>query len=111
MEWDPNTPSVKLKQGAPNKIGSLYEVKSLWKGQEQLLEYKITEYEEMRKIVVKGENFITSAVDEILFEEKHPGTNVTYLSNIELRHLFKVATPFILKDLQKLAQTAESGFR
>jgi hypothetical protein len=69
------------------------------------------EYQEFKKIAVKGENFTTSTVDEIIFEEKHPGTNVTYIADIQLRHVLKILTPFIRKDLDKLAETAEQGFR
>lgn len=41
----------------------------------------------------------TRTVDEIVFEEKHPGTNVTYIADIQLRHVLKLFTPFIRKDL------------
>mgnify|MGYP002862363319 CR=1 FL=1 len=34
-KWDPNTTSVILKKETPNKIGSLYDVKTLFKGEEK----------------------------------------------------------------------------
>lgn len=69
------------------------------------------EYQEFKKIVVEGQNFSTRTVDEINFEEKAPGTNVTYIADIQLRHVLKIFTPFIRKDLDKIAETAEQGFR
>lgn len=71
----------------------------------------MTEYEKFKKITLETSNFTTSTVDTISFEQKTPGTNVTYTADICLRHVFKVATPFIMDDLNKLAQTAEAGFR
>jgi uncharacterized protein YndB with AHSA1/START domain len=34
-EWDPNTPYVKLTKATPEKIGSLYDVKTMFKGKAQ----------------------------------------------------------------------------
>lgn len=110
-EWDPNTPYVKLMKETPQKIGSLYDVKTLWKGKVHEFEYKMVEYEKFKKVTFETSNFTTSTVDQITFEEKLPGTNVTYTGDICLRHVFKVITPLIMDDLNKLAQTAEAGFR
>ncbi len=39
------------------------------------------------------------------------GTDIKYVANISLRHVFKLLTPLIMGDLRKMAADAEVGIK
>lgn len=71
----------------------------------------MTEFVPNKKIAVRGQNSTTTVVDEIHLASKDQGTQITYVADIALRHVFWVFTPLIKGDLAKMAAEAEQGMR
>lgn len=75
--------------------------------------YKVLEFKLNKYIKLKGENDLVEAVDEIFFEpsDKPNTTKVTYKADISLKGVGWLITPFIVKDLEKIAVDCEAGMK
>ena len=72
VEWDPGVRKAKLAQTFPKKIGTTYDLITVFNGTEADVVYRIIEYDKLSKITLKGENKMITAIDEIFFKPKGP---------------------------------------
>lgn len=50
-------------------------------------------------------------IDEIHLSPKDQGTEIKYVADISLKHVFKLFTPLIMGDLRQMAVEAEKGMK
>lgn len=55
-EWDPNVKSAKLSKSTENRVGSIYDLVTIFNGNESDIQYHMTGYEEYKKIELYGKN-------------------------------------------------------
>lgn len=111
MEWDPNVKKSKLIKETNNKVGSEYALVTIWGDKQNDIVYTVLEYKHNKYIKLKGENNLVEAIDEIFFEpgDKPNKTKVSYKADISLKGVGWLITPFIVKDLEKIAVDCEAG--
>lgn len=114
-QWDPNTPACQVRKSVEGKVGSVYDITSLFNGSESQLVYTTRAYTKTDKegyISLYGENNMIRALDEITCRSRGSNkTELEYKADICLRGIAVLVTPFILRPLSKLAEVARVGCR
>jgi len=103
-QWDPSTKSIVPTGTTSEQAGAKYKLTSLFNGKETELDYELTEVTPLKRIAAQGMNMTTFVLDEMNFKEVPNGTEIHYMADISLRHVFKLFTPWIKGDLEKMAQ-------
>jgi carbon monoxide dehydrogenase subunit G len=73
------------------------------------MEYRVSELEPMRRVVLTGSGSGVSAVDEIRFERSSTGTHIDYTADIRLGGLLRLVQPFLGGSFRKIAKDALAG--
>jgi carbon monoxide dehydrogenase subunit G len=73
------------------------------------MEYRITEYERPRRVVLVGEGSGVATVDDIHFERVGDRTVVDYMAEIRLGGLLRLAQPFLGGAFRRIGQQAAEG--
>ena len=73
------------------------------------MEYRITEYERPRRVVLVGEGSGVATVDDIRFERIGDRTVVDYIADIRLGGLLRLAQPFLGGAFRRIGQQAAEG--
>ncbi len=112
-EWDLSiTESVHVNDGEPIQVGALFRVTTSMAGHETPMDYETVELERPQRIVLRGENEAAVSEDTITITPRADGgCDVTYLADIELKGVRKIATPAMSVALQRLGAKAKSGLQ
>ena len=113
QEWDPNVRTSKIGIEKPGRVGTTYDLVTVFKGNESDITYTLLEYDPCRRLVVRGKTSMITASDDITFKEVGEGeaTEIHYSSEISLNHVLSIFNMFIRKDLEQLAVSTEEGMR
>lgn len=106
-QWDPATVSARrLDDNGPVGVGSRFELQMKIAGRENAIEYEITEFEAPRRVVLRGENSGSVAIDEITVEPRDGGSRVTYEADVGMKGAFKLATPLFGPVFKRMGDAA-----
>jgi len=110
-DWDPGVAtSVPLDPG-PVAVGSRYQL-GIRRGEGvATMEYVVTAYEPLRRVVLAGEGAGVAAVDDIRFEATPGGTRIDYMADIRLRGVRRLATPFAGGMIAKIVRQGRDGMQ
>jgi uncharacterized protein YndB with AHSA1/START domain len=101
-EWDPPTVST-VRTGGDGGLGTTYHNVSKFLGSETEVDYVVTEYDEHRRLQLKGDAGSVQLLDTITFEATATGTAVTYHAEFEPQGAAKLAEPLLPLGLKVLA--------
>ena len=108
-EWDPNTTEAQRLGNAPPGLGARFALEVRMGGRTAPMEYRITEYERPRRVVLVGEGSGVATVDDIRFERIGDRTVVDYTADIRLGGLLRLAQPFLGGSFRRIGQQAADG--
>lgn len=105
--WDPATISARrVDDDGPIGVGSRFELQMRIMGRENAIEYEITDFEPPRRVVLRGENSGSVAIDEITVEPHEGGSRVTYEADVSMKGLFKAFAPAFVPVFKKMGDSA-----
>jgi carbon monoxide dehydrogenase subunit G len=111
-DWDPGVAtSVPLDPG-PVAVGSRYQLGIRRGDNVASMEYVVTAFEPLRRVVLAGEGSGVSAVDDIRFEATPGGgTRIDYMADIRLRGVRRLAAPFAGGAIAKIVRQGRDGMQ
>lgn len=110
-QWDPGIAEARKITTEPTCQGSEFEVIALFRGKRQRFHYVVTAFEPDRRVVLTGEGEKAHSVDEITFEPTGDGTRIVYVADIRLRRIGRVAEPFLVPIMNRMADAALAGLK
>jgi carbon monoxide dehydrogenase subunit G len=109
QEWDPGVATARRIDDGPVAVGARYELGVRMGGRVAAMEYRITELDRPRRVVLIGTGSNVDAVDDIRFEHSGDGTVIDYTADIRLGGLLRFAQPFLGGSFAKVARDAAGG--
>lgn len=110
-QWDPGVAWAERLDAGPLGVGSRYRLGVRMAGRVAPMEYVVTAFEPLRRVVLAGTGAGVAAVDEIAFEATPTGTRIDYTADIQLRGVMRLATPFAGGALTRIARAARDGMQ
>ena len=110
-EWDPGVVEAEPINPGPPHTGSRFRVVVSAAGRKMPLEYRITELEAPRRVLLVAETSILKSVDEITVEPAPGGATVTYDANLELLGPFRIFNPALAVVFNRVGDRAAAGLR
>jgi carbon monoxide dehydrogenase subunit G len=108
-EWDPGIVEARRVTPAPTAVGSRFEVIAVFRERRQRFEYVVTEYEEGRRIALRGEGEKALSDDVITVAPGDRGARVGYEADLRLKGLYRVAEPFLGSAVERMGDAALDG--
>lgn len=110
-DWDPGIVEARRLTDGPTAVGSRFEVVAEFRGKHQRFEYVVTEYEEGRRIALRGEGE-KALSDDVITVGGHDGhTHVVYEADIRLKGVYRLAEPFLRGTFAKMGDDALAGLK
>jgi hypothetical protein len=95
----------------PLGVGARYRLGIRIGGRVAPMDYLVTAFEPLRRVVLAGRGSGVDAEDEIVFEATPTGTRIDYTADIRLRGVMRLATPFAAGALARIARDARNGMQ
>lgn len=111
QRWDPGTATSESVDGGPPRVGARYRLGVRMAGRVAPMEYRITDFEPPRRVVLRGEGSHVAAVDDIRFTATPTGTAIDYTADIRLTGLLRFIQPFLGRAFASIGQEAAAGMR
>jgi len=111
MYWDPGVATSERIGTGPVAVGARYTLGVRMRGKVAPMEYRVSELDPGRRVVLIGEGSGVSAVDEIRFEPAGTGTRIDYTADIRLGGWMRLAQPFVGGAFEKIAKDALGGMQ
>jgi carbon monoxide dehydrogenase subunit G len=112
-QWDPGVVAAeRVGEGdpAPNGVGAEYRLTVTFRGTESEMTYRTTVYRRPDRIVLEGVGPRIAATDTIAFAPVDGGgTRITYVADLRLTGLAKVAEPFLRGSFDEMGRRALAG--
>lgn len=108
-EWDPGIARSEQTGGAGLEIGATYAVTAVFNGREIPMEYRVTDLEPGRRVVLAGEGATVTAVDDIRFSTSGTGTRIDYSADLRLKGLLRLTEPLLGGAFRRLIDAAMAG--
>ena len=108
-EWDLNTTDAARLGTEPPGLGARFALEVRMGRRTAPMEYRITEYDRPRRVVLVGEGSGVMTVDDIRFEQVGERTVVDYMADIRLGGLLRLAQPFLGGAIRRIGQQAAEG--
>jgi carbon monoxide dehydrogenase subunit G len=103
VRWDPGTRSCDRQDTGPVRVGSTWRNVSEFMGRQTELLYRL-DVAERGHLTFTGTNTGATSTDDISVQDTTQGhSEVTYRADIVLRGLARLATPFIRRALDRVA--------
>jgi carbon monoxide dehydrogenase subunit G len=110
-EWDPNTVSARRIDSGGLGVGARFALDVKIGRRTVPMEYRITENEAPRKVVLVGEGGGVWSQDVITFTDVPDGTRVDYGAEIRLGGLLGLAQPLLGPALARIGRGAVEGMQ
>lgn len=110
-QWDPGVASAERTDAGPLGVGASYRLGIRRGGRVAPMDYQVTAFEPLRRVVLAGRGSGVDAEDEIVFEATPTGTRIDYTADIRLRGVMRLATPFAGGALARIARDARDGMQ
>lgn len=115
LNWDPGCTSSVVSKSSPvtSGLGTIYDLVTVFQGQESEMKYEITEYTYPTTVTLVGSSDTVKAVDTVTVTAgSSAGTaTVEYKADIRLKGLLKLATPFVRGSILALGDPAIQGMK
>jgi carbon monoxide dehydrogenase subunit G len=108
-EWDPGVAAARRIDGGPVAVGARYDLGVRMGGRVAPMQYRITELDRPRRVVLVGAGTNVDAVDDIRFERSGEWTVIDYTAEIRLGGLLRFAQPFLGGSFARIARDAAGG--
>jgi carbon monoxide dehydrogenase subunit G len=109
--WDPGVASAERMDAGLLGVGARYRLGIRIGGRVAPMDYLVTAFEPLRRVVLAGRGSGVDAEDEIVFEATPTGTRIDYTADIRLRGVMRLATPFAAGALARIARDARNGMQ
>lgn len=111
-EWDPGVASAERIGAGDIGPGARFRLGVRQGNRVVPMEYRITDYEPPRRVVLVGEGSGISAVDELRFEAGPDGGSVVdYTADIRLHGLLRLVQPLLGGTFRRIAEDASDGIQ
>jgi carbon monoxide dehydrogenase subunit G len=110
-EWDPGIAEARRITDGPIGIGTEFDVVALFRGSRVPFRYRVTAYEENRRIVLDGEGAKARSTDEITFEPAAAGTRIVYEAELRLRGVRRALELFLGVTFEEMGRKAMVGLK
>ena len=110
-QWDPGVASAERIDAGPLGVGARYRLGIRISGRVAPMDYEVTVFEPLRRVVLGGTGSGVKAEDEIVFAATPTGTRIDYTAEIRLRGVMRLATPFAGGALARIARDARDGMQ
>jgi carbon monoxide dehydrogenase subunit G len=110
-DWDPGVASAERIDAGPLGVGAWYRLGVRMGGRVAPMDYRVTVFEPLRRVVLAGTGSGVEAEDEIRFAPTPTGTRIDYTADIRLRGPLRLATPFAGGALARIARDARDGMQ
>jgi carbon monoxide dehydrogenase subunit G len=111
VDWDPGIVQSRRVNNGPPGVGATYDVVALFRGGRVPFRYAVTEFEDARRLVFRGEGAKARSVDEILFEPAGAGSRITYRAELTMKGLHRLAAPFFGPTFAGMGRKALAGLK
>jgi carbon monoxide dehydrogenase subunit G len=109
--WDPGVAYAERIDAGQLGVGARYRLGIRMGGRVAPMDYRVTVFEPLRRVVLAGKGSGVEAEDEIVFEATPKGTRIDYTADIRLRGPMRLATPFVGGVLARIARDARDGMQ
>lgn len=109
--WDPGTATAERIDAGPVGVGARYRLGVRMRGGITPMEYRITEFEAPRRVVLSGHGSGVRATDTITFETSGAGTRVDYVAEIHLEGLLRLIEPLAGGAFATIGRNARDGMQ
>jgi carbon monoxide dehydrogenase subunit G len=106
-EWDAGTVSCTRTSG-DGGVGTRYRNVSEFRGRETELDYVVETIEPGRRFVITGSNKTVTSQDTVTVRPAGAGAEVEYRAVMTFKGLASLASPFLTRPLQQLADDTET---
>ena len=110
-EWDPGVVQAERLGSGELGLGSRIRVVVSSAGRRLPLEYRITEFEPPRRVLLEAETATLRSVDEITVEPTPNGATVTYDAKLDLRGPLRIFNPVLALVFKRIGDRAAAGLR
>lgn len=112
-QWDPGVVDAeRVGDGevAPSGVGAVYRLTVTFRGSASEMTYRTVEYRRPDRVVLEGIGPRIAATDTIEFDRiDGGGTRITYVADLRLTGLAKVAGPFLGRSFDEMGKRALAG--
>jgi carbon monoxide dehydrogenase subunit G len=108
-EWDPGIVEARRLTPAPTALGSRFELISNFGGNRQRFEYVVTEFEDGKRVALRGDGEKAVTVDVITVSPAPAGSRVGYTADLRLKGVLRVAEPLLRGKLVRMCDDAIAG--
>lgn len=105
--WDPATLDSRQIGAGPVQAGARFELDMKIFGRENSIVYEIVEYEAPSRVVLRGENAGSVAVDEITVAPHRDGASVTYAADVSMKGPYKAIGPVFAPVFKRMGDAAK----
>jgi len=109
-EWDPGIVSSRRVSGEGG-VGTTYEVEAEFRGRTLPFTYVVTELDPGSRIVLHGDGAKAISDDVIELEPAGAGTRITYVADLRLKGVLRVAEPFLGGTIRTMGAKALAGLK
>jgi len=109
--WDPSVIEAERFATGELGVGSRFRVVVSSAGRKLPLEYKITEFEPSRLVVLLAETSTLRSLDKITVEPTPTGATVSYDASLEMVGLLGIFNPVLALAFKRLGDRAAAGLR
>jgi len=110
-QWDPGVIEAQRLTEGPIKLGTQFQVLAQTGKRRIPLTYEITQFDEGSHLVLTASTSSLRSQDEIRVVANGSGSTVTYVANLSLLGLLRVANPLLSPTLKKIGDRARDGLR
>lgn len=111
-EWDPGIVEAERLTHDELGVGTRFRVVSSTAGNQQTIEYEVTEFEPPNRVVLVGQTPRLRSIDVLTFTELDGGgTRVTYRADLALLGAARLADPVLHVAFQFIGRRADQGLR
>ena len=109
-KWDPGVRASSKRGDEPTKVGTQYDLTTVFKNNESKMLYQVKEWNPTSKLRIDGFSDNVNTIDTIYLEDIGEGrTKLTYEAQINLNGWRVLFTPFVSGSIQQLGKDAMHG--
>ncbi len=109
--WDPGVVTARQVSSGEVGLGTRFDLVASFNGRELPLTYEITVFEPPRRVVLRAQTDMVISVDEITFDSRAEGTDVTYDAELRTRGWFRLAAPVVALMFKGIGDRARAGLQ
>ncbi len=110
--WDPGVASSTRVGSGPVAVGARYALDVRFRNGTLPMEYRVTEFERPRRVVLEGSGSRIDATDTIAFEPTAAGgTRIDYTADLRLRGVLRLVQPLLGGTFDAIGKAALSGMQ